>query len=320
MTMDRATLLALWRMMARIRAFEDQLIHENAQGGIDGHLHLYHGQEAIAAGLCAHLGDDDHIASTHRGHGHALAKGCDPHQMMAEIMGRETGLCGGKGGSMHLADLKRGHLGSNGIVGANVPLALGAALSAKSRGLRAVSMAFIGDGAANQGAVFESMNLAAALALPMIFVIEDNDYGEYTASRSVTGCTDLAARTASFGMNAARVDGCDVLAVYHAASDAIRAARCGKGPATLVARAPRLGGHYEGDDQAYRHGDQLADCLSLFHDHLCANHGISAQDLDALRQQAKNEMKAAALAARADAPPPPEALLADVTAGDEEKP
>ncbi|GER01241.1 ABC transporter substrate-binding protein [Iodidimonas gelatinilytica] len=320
MQLPRDTLLRLWRTMVRIRAFEERLILENRKGGIAGHLHLYIGQEAIATGVCAHLTDEDAITSTHRGHGHALAKGCDANGMMAEIFGRATGSCAGKGGSMHIADPKRGHLGANGIVGANAPLALGAALSAKTLGTHGVSVAFIGDGASNQGAVFESMNMAAAMALPVLFVIEQNGYGEYTRTDAVTGTADLAARAASFGMPAQKIDGTDIFAVYDAAQSAIHHARTGLGPTTLVATAPRFGGHYEGDNQAYRSASDMQkardqqDCLALYRNRILEAGLLEARDLDAIVHAAHADMEHAAQQARADAPPAPATLLTDIYA------
>src|SRR5690606_21711916 len=175
---DQHGLLKAYRKMREIREFEERLHVENTTGEIPGFLHLYTGQEAIAVGVCEHLGDQDYIGSTHRGHGHCIAKGCDLAGMMAEIFGKETGLCRGKGGSMHIADLSRGMLGANAIVGGAAPLGLGAALTAKTLGSGKVSVAFTGDGGSNQGLVFESLNMAVVLKLPMIFVFENNGYGE----------------------------------------------------------------------------------------------------------------------------------------------
>jgi len=307
---------ALWTAMARIRAFETRLAGEYETGDIPGHIHLYLGQEAIAAGVCAHLIEADSIASTHRGHGHALAKGCDPAAMMAEIFGRESGLCRGRGGSMHLADLGRGLLGCTGIVGANAPLALGAALTAKTLKTGNVAVCFLGDGGANQGAAFEAMNMAAALALPCLFVIEDNGFGEFTPAARVTGTEDLAGRAASFGMPASTVDGTDALAVAAAAGEAVARARAGGRPATLVAQAPRFSGHFEGDSQAYRGEDPEAriagkqDPLVRFRARMAETGALGEVELDAIERAAEEEMAGAVAAARA-APWPEAASLGE---------
>ena len=273
---------------------------------------------------CAHrsfrqLDDDDIVTSTHRGHGHALAKGVDAVALMREIFGRAGGCCGGKGGSMHIADPGRGLLCANGIVGANAPLAVGAALSARLLGASRIAVAFLGDGASNQGAVFESLNLAAAFALPCLFVIEDNGYGEYTPRAAVTGTDDLAARIRGFGMPAARLDGSDVLAVEAAARDAIAGLREGRGPAAIVAEVARFSGHFEGDAQAYRAPDEVSaarrarDPLSTFRRRVLAEGRLEAAALEAIEAAARDEMAAAAAAARAAPPPPRDALLRDVT-------
>lgn len=321
MQMARDDILAAWTTLVRIRAFENRLVIENRAGRIPGLIHLCTGQEAIAAGVCTHLNVRDHITSTHRGHGHALAKGLDARAMMAEIFGRSGGLCGGKGGSMHLADPGKGHLGSNGIVGANAPLALGAALSARTLKTGAVAVTFNGDGASNQGAVFESMNMAAAMALPILFVIEQNGYGEFTPSAAVTGTDNLADRARAFGMDAYEVDGTDFFAVAQCAGQLIEKARAGNGPATLVATAPRLGGHHDGDDQTYRPSGELFkekteyDCLALFYDRVTSAGLLDPERLDAIRHEAEKEMADAAEAARQAPPPPLDTLLTDIMYG-----
>ncbi len=318
MQMARNDILAAWTTMVRIRAFEECLVKENRTGDIPGLVHLYIGQEAIATGVCAHLNDSDYITSTHRGHGHALAKGVNAKAMMAEIFGRSDGLCGGKGGSMHLADPTKGHLGANGIVGANAPLALGAAISAKTLKTGAVAVTFNGDGASNQGAVFESMNMAAAMDLPILFVIEQNGYGEFTPSADVTGTDNLADRARAFGMEAHEVEGTDFFAVHDLARTLIEKARAGSGPATLVATAPRLGGHHDGDEQAYRPAGELSqeqkeqDCIRIFHDRITKAGLLDVAELDAIRRDAELEMSAAASAARLIPPPPLSALLTDI--------
>jgi len=203
--LSREELLKAYRDMATIRRFEERVQEEFSKGGIPGFVHLYAGEEASAVGVCSHLGPQDHIASTHRGHGHSIAKGCDPTLMMQELFAKKTGLCGGKGGSMHIADLDRGMLGANGIVGGGPPLVIGAALSAKTLGRNTVAVSFTGDGGSNQGTTFEAMNMAVVLKLPAIFVFENNQYGEGTAFEYAVGSRDIAGRAAGFGLPAATI-------------------------------------------------------------------------------------------------------------------
>jgi pyruvate dehydrogenase E1 component alpha subunit len=205
MQLNRESLLKAWRDMVTIRRFEERVQDEFSKGGIPGFVHLYAGQEASAVGVCAHLGPGDRIASTHRGHGHSIAKGCDVTGMMLELFAKQGGLCGGKGGSMHIADLDQGMLGANGIVGGGPPLVVGAALTAKTLRFGNVAVALVGDGGSNQGTTFEAMNLAVVLKLPAIFVFENNGYGEYTGASYAVGCRDIAGRAGGFGMPAAKL-------------------------------------------------------------------------------------------------------------------
>jgi len=302
---------ALWALMTRIRAFEERICRARRDGHAPGHVHPCTGQEAVAAGVCAALAPADVVTSAHRCHGHALAMGSDPVAMMAEVLGRATGLCGGRGGSVHLIDMERGFLGGNGIVGANAPLALGAALAARHREDGAIGVAFIGDGASNQGAVFESMNLAVALSLPCLFVIEDNGIAQFTAADRVTGTPDLAARAAAFGMAAECVDGRRVHSVGDVATDLVSGLRRGAGPATLVARVPRLGGHFEGDSSSPVPAptDDEQDCLALYRAHLIDSCGADIADsLDRLQADAAREMQAALDSARAAPLPAPDSI------------
>ncbi len=194
MQLSREELVKAYRAMATIRRFEERVQEEFSKGGIPGFVHLYAGEEASAVGVCSHLRDEDYIASTHRGHGHSIAKGCDPVLMMQELFAKKGGLCGGKGGSMHIADLDRGMLGANGIVGGGPPLVVGAALSAKTLGRGTVAVSFTGDGGSNQGTTFEAMNMAVVLKLPAIFVFENNQYGEGTGFAYAVGSHDIAGR------------------------------------------------------------------------------------------------------------------------------
>src|SRR5579871_1122146 len=216
MQLPREALLRAYRQMKTIREFEERLHTEIAKGEIAGFTHLYGGQEAVAVGVCENLTDRDFIISTHRGHGHCIAKGCDVKGMMLEIYGRRDGICKGRGGSMHIADLEKGMLGANGIVGAGQPIAVGAAIACKLRKDGSVSVSFTGDGASNQGTVFEAMNLAVVLQVPKLFVFENNGYSEHTGASYAVGSRDIAARARGFGMPAERVDGSDFFAVYEA--------------------------------------------------------------------------------------------------------
>jgi len=249
---SKEQLLDWYRTMRTIREFEERLHKEFATGEIPGFVHLYAGEEAIATGVMAHLGPDDYIVSTHRGHGHAIAKGCDVHGMMAEIYGKQAGLCHGKGGSMHIADVDKGMLGANGIVGGGPPMICGAGLSAKVLGTGHVGVSFTGDGGSNQGTFLESLNLAAVWQLPCVFVVENNGYAEATSNKFHQSGIDVAKRADGFGMPGVIVDGHDFFAVYEAAGEAIGRARAGGGPSLLECKVNRYFGHFEGDQQKYR--------------------------------------------------------------------
>ena len=231
---------------------------EFAQGNIPGFAHVYIGQEASGVGVCFDLTDDDYIGSTHRGHGHCIAKGCDVQGMMLEIMGKQGGLCGGKGGSMHIADMSKGMLGANAIVGGSPPIAVGAALTQKLKKTGSVAVAFSGDGASNQGTTFEALNMAVVLGVPAIFAFENNGYGEHTASSYAVGAPSIAERAKSFGMPAEVVDGSDFFAVREAMGRALERGRSGEGPYALEIVCSRFLGHFIGDPQGYRLPEELA--------------------------------------------------------------
>lgn len=317
-TLSTDQLLHAYRVMRTIRAFEERLHVELATGEIPGFVHLYAGEEASAAGVMAHLRDDDCIASTHRGHGHCIAKGVDVHGMMAEIYGKKTGVCQGKGGSMHIADLEKGMLGANGIVGAGAPLAAGAALAAKLKGSDAVAVAFFGDGGSNEGAVFEAMNLAAVWNLPCLFVAENNGYAEATAANWSVACDHIADRAAGFGMPGVTVDGFDFFAVHEAAGAAIERARAGEGPSLIEVKLTRYYGHFEGDAQTYRDPDEVKhyretrDCLKQFRERTCHAGLLSASDLDAIDAEVEARIEDAVQRAKNDPKPEPDDLLRDV--------
>jgi pyruvate dehydrogenase E1 component alpha subunit len=298
--------LELYRTMLAIRVFEQRVSREFRTGEIPGFVHMYVGEEAVAAGVCANLDDRDYITSTHRGHGHCIAKGCDLRSMMAEIYGREDGLCKGRGGSMHIADFSRGMLGANAIVGGGIALATGAALAAQVRGSGEVAVAFFGDGAANQGVLHESLNLAAIWRLPAVYVCENNGFAESTPAAYATSVPEVALRAAAYGIPGVTVDGADAVAVYEAAREAVRRARGGEGPTLLEVNTYRFMGHFEGDPDRYRDDEErdLArnrDALAALHDRLLE----SGEDLDAVRAKLEAEIEAAVAFAKASPWPDP---------------
>ncbi|MFN8188394.1 MAG: thiamine pyrophosphate-dependent dehydrogenase E1 component subunit alpha [Gaiellales bacterium] len=316
--LTRERLLDAYRVMRTIREFEDRLHIEFATGDIPGFVHLYAGEEAIAAGVCAHLRDDDYIASTHRGHGHAIAKGCDVKAMMQEIFGKAGGLCRGKGGSMHIADMDRGMMGANGIVGGGPPLVCGVGLSARTRGTSQVGVAFVGDGGSNQGTFLESLNLSSVWNLPCVFVVENNGYAEATPAAYHLGGPDVAKRADGFGLPGVVVDGHDFFAVYEAAGEAIARARAGAGPSLLECRVNRYYGHEEGDEQLYRRPGEVEeiraarDCLDQFAARVTGRGLIGQDELDAIDAEARELVEEAVSEARAAEHPPAGELLTDV--------
>jgi len=318
MQLTQQRLRDAYRRMKTIREFEERLHVEIATGEIPGFTHLYAGQEAVATAVCETLCDSDYIASTHRGHGHCIAKGCDVLGMMKEIYGRRDGLCKGKGGSMHIADFSKGMLGANAIVGGGPPLAVGAAIACKLRGAGHVSVAFGGDGSCNQGTVFEAMNLAVVLQVPAIFVFEDNGYSEHTGASYAVGSRDIAGRARGFGMPAETVDGSDFFDTYEAMQRAVDRARSGRGPSTLEAKTTRFYGHFEGDPQKYRAKDEVArqretmDCLKRFRARMQAEGPLLAAELDAIDREVLALIDHAVAAAKSAPQPTEEDLTTDV--------
>ena len=316
MSLGKSELLRAYRKMREIRVFEERLHQENTTGDIPGFIHLYCGEEAIAVGVCENLEDTDYIGSTHRGHGHCIAKGCDIHGMMAEIFGKDSGLCRGKGGSMHIADLSKGMLGANAIVGGAPPLAIGAALTAKTLGNRGVAVSFTGDGGSNQGLVFEAMNMAVVLQLPVIFMFENNGFGEATGHDYAVGGRNIAQRAAGFGMPAVKVDGTDFFSVYEAVAIAVERARAGEGPTAIEAVAHRWYGHFEGDPMLYRADGEVerlrkdSDPLQIFSQHVAGQ--ISPEELQAIDAEVNALVDDAVAKARAADFPALESLLTDV--------
>ncbi len=252
MTDDKETLLALYRRMVTVRQFETMAGEHFAAGEIPGFIHLSIGQEASSVGVCSVLRTDDYVVTTHRGHGHMIAKGADLKRMTAELYGKKTGYCKGKGGSMHIADFAIGFLGANGVVAGGLPIITGAGLSIQLRNTDQVAVAFFGDGAANRGPVHESMNMAAIWRLPVIFVVENNGYASTTPISRACAGGDLCARAAGYGMPGVKVDGNDILAVREAMQTAVDRARRGDGPTFVENATYRFKGHFEGDPQKYR--------------------------------------------------------------------
>lgn len=316
--LNREALLQAYRTMRVIRDFEERVHVDFATGEIPGFVHLYAGEEASATGICMHLNRNDYIASTHRGHGHCIAKGVDPVGMMAEIWGKATGTCKGKGGSMHIADLEVGMLGANGIVGGGGPLICGTALASKIRGENNVGVCFFGDGASNQGTIFEAMNLASVWKLPVIFVAENNGYAEATSSTFSVAVENIADRASAFGMPGVIVDGFDFFAVYEAAGEAIKRAREGGGPTLLEVKLSRYYGHFEGDQQTYRAPGEVQklretkDCLMQFAKRVTSRGELSMADIEAIDREVKAMIDDSVVKAKSDPLPPPEALMADV--------
>lgn len=296
------------RRMLTIRAFDETAGERFADGEIPGFVHLYIGEEAVGVGTCAALDDDDYIASTHRGHGHCIAKGLDPKHMMAELYGKADGYCNGKGGSMHIADVDAGMLGANGIVGAGPPMATGAALSIDYQDREQVAVGFLGDGAVAQGQVHEAVNLASTWDLPAIFVIENNQYGEGTPVGKQHNVDNLSDTAAAHDIPGVTVDGMDVTAVAEAVSEARTRARAGDGPTMIEAETYRYRGHYEGDEQVYRDDEEVQrwrdrDPIDSFKRRLIDRGELTEAEFEEMRAEAEATIEDA-LEYAADAPYP----------------
>jgi acetoin:2,6-dichlorophenolindophenol oxidoreductase subunit alpha len=321
MALSNEKLVAAYSQMKLIRAFEEGLHEEAEANNVFGFAHLYAGAEACAVGVCHHLETtpQDTITSTHRAHGHFIAKGGDVNKVALEIFGRRDGSGGGKGGTMHVADWSVGMHGGNGIIGASAPHALGAAFTAKYKRTGGVAVAFGGDGASNQGAVFESMNFAKAYELPVVFVLEDNGYAEST-HKSYTTAGDPVSRASGFGIPSTAVDGADFFAVADAAGAAIERARSGGGPSFIHCDVPLFYGHFEGEAETYRADDEVAklradrDCLKKFRKRAIDENLIAAEELNRVDESATRQAAAAIATAKSAPQPLPEALHTDVYA------
>lgn len=310
-------LLWIYERMRLIREFETRAAKLFAAGQLPGFVHLYAGEEAIATGVCAHLTDRDFITSTHRGHGHCIAKEVDVRSMMAELYGKEPGACKGKGGSMHIADVSKGMLGANGIVGGGGPLACGSALTAKVLGTQQVTVCFFGDGAAEQGTMHEAMNMAAIWKLPVVFVCENNGFAESTPVAYHASVKDIADRATAYNMPGLTVDGTDIFAVYEAAGEAIARARRGEGPTLIEAKAFRYYGHFEGDPLTYytdemRKGFQARDPIARFRKQVLDRALVPEIRLNEIDTRAVQAIDDAVAFAESSPLPVPTDLLSDV--------
>lgn len=291
METSRDKLLWMYERMQLIRTFENRVKVEFGKGKIPGFVHLYAGEEAVAVGICANLTDADYMTSTHRGHGHCVAKGVDPRGMMAELFGKATGTCKGKGGSMHIADMDKGMLGANGIVGGGPPLACGSGLTAKVNKTDQVTICFFGDGASEQGTLHESLNLASIWKLPVIFVAENNGYAESTPAHYHCSVENIADRASGYNMPGVTLDGNDVFAVYEAAHEAVARARSGQGPTLLECKTYRFNGHFEGDAQTYKIAaenekyQKERDPIKLFRENVLARRLVTEAELKAIEDR-----------------------------------
>ena len=311
--------LQWYRTMLLIREFEDALVDLYKRNRIRGSLHLSRGQEAVAVGACAALRRDDVITTTYRGHGHCLAKGADPGRMLAELLGKRTGLCAGKGGKMHLTDMTCGILGANGIVAAGIPLAAGAALAARLDGSDQVAAAFFGDGATNQGVFHETLNMAAIWTLPLVLICENNLYSEMTPIRCMVNIDRLSSRKEAYGMEGVTIDGNDVAHVYETVQAAVQRARSGGGPTFIEALTYRLSGHMQGDSETYRPRDEVErwakqDPITRLRDGILTTSLASPEVLETLAAAVRQDVAEACAFAESQADPDPAQALTNVYA------
>ncbi|WP_330389511.1 pyruvate dehydrogenase (acetyl-transferring) E1 component subunit alpha [Geosporobacter ferrireducens] len=295
MSLSNGKIREMLIQMLKIRKFEEKAMRLFAEGQIPGFVHLYIGEEAVATGVCANLSDEDYITSTHRGHGHILAKGGDLKEMMAELFGKETGYCKGKGGSMHIADATKGILGANGIVGAGHNIAVGAGITAQYKGTDQVCACFFGDASTNQSTFHEALNLASIWKLPVVFVCENNLYGISMSQSRHQAIQDISDRAAAYNMPGITVDGNDVFAVYEAANEAIKRARSGQGPTLIECKTYRHRGHFEGDATGYRSNDELEewlkkDPISRLEKYMLDHKTVTAEELETLKREVDQQI------------------------------
>jgi len=320
MKIDKSKLLEMYKIMVTIRTFEGREAEIYHQGLQDGFVHLYLGEEAIATGVCAALRPDDFITSTHRGHGHLIAKGGDLRKMMAELFGRETGYCRGKGGSLHIADFSLGMLGANGIVGGGIPIATGAGLSAKLRGTDQVTACFFGDGATNQGTFHEALNMASTWKLPVVYICENNEYAVSVPISRATNVPDLSIRAKAYGIPGRSIDGNDVIQVYETTTEAVDRARKGDGPTLIVCKTCRHRGHFEGEMEsfpAYRTEKEIEECkkrdpIPRFRRYLIEREKVDESELKRIEKEVKAKVEEAIKFAQESPKPRPESAAEDL--------
>jgi pyruvate dehydrogenase E1 component alpha subunit len=315
---DKAKYLEMYRTMMKIRGFEINVERLFAEGKIPGFVHLYIGQEAVATGVCAALREDDYITSTHRGHGHCIAKGGNLKEMFAEIYGKRTGYCKGKGGSMHIAAVEKGILGANGIVGGGLTLANGAAFSAQYLGTDQVSACFFGDGASNNATFHEGINLAALWNLPVIFVCENNQFGMSVPQKHHQKILNISDRAQAYGISGLSIDGNNVVKVYEVASEAVDQARKNKGPTLIECKTYRWKGHFQGDPDIYRDKDEVKewiakrDPIKYYKGHLLQSRICSEKELEGIDREVQGEITDAIQFAEESPFPNPRETLEDV--------
>jgi pyruvate dehydrogenase E1 component alpha subunit len=317
MEIKKQQLLDMYRKMVRIREFENQAIELAKMNLTRAAVHTYNGEEAIAVGICASLTDKDYITSTHRGHGHCIAKGADMKKMYAELMARESGYCKGRGGSMHIADLKIGMLGANGIVGGGIPIAGGAALALKYQKSDRIVVSFFGDGASNEGAFHEALNLASILHLPAVFVCENNQYGISMNVSESTNIKNISDRAVAYGIKGITVDGNDIVAVYNEFAKAAKEVREGGGPILMEMKTYRMSGHYYGDNENYRTREEVAewkekDPIKRCSELLTSQYGVSPEELETIVAEEKVAVLEASEQAKGEAEPSPADIAKDV--------
>jgi len=317
LSISNSKVIDMYKTMLKIRKFEEVAIQGSAEGRIPGFIHLYIGEEAVATGVCSNLREDDYITSTHRGHGHIIAKGADIKLMMAELFGKATGICKGRGGSMHICDASKGILGANGIVGAGHDLVLGAGLSAQYRGTDQVAICFFGDASTNQGTFHESLNLASVWNLPIVYVCENNGYGISMSQKRHMAITNVADRGASYNIPGVIVDGNDVAAVSEAACEAIKRAREGKGPTIIECKTYRQRGHFEGDPGTYKPKEEQAawvkkDPIPRFEKYMLESGILSEKGIEEIRADIDSIIKEALEFAENSPWPEVESALTDI--------
>ncbi len=315
--LSKEQFLRFYREMIRIREFENEAIELAKMNLTRAAIHTYNGEEAIAAGVCAHLTEEDFITSTHRGHGHCIAKGADLKRMFAELMARSTGYCKGKGGSMHIADMEIGMLGANGIVGGGIPIAVGAAFGTKYKGGKNVTVCFFGDGAANEGTFHESVNFASVMKLPIIFVCENNQWAISTSVKKSCNIECISDRAAGYGIEGITVDGNDIEEVYEKFGQAAEKVRKGGGPILMEMKTYRMAGHYFGDNENYRSREEVnawKERCPIRHvkEILIREFGVSEEELAAAEREERTAVLAASEAAKADPEPEAEDLRNDL--------